>query len=266
MPTGESLGDHIEEVAKQYGKPGEPDYHNNLGNAHRARGEWQEALREYREAVRLNPADAMFHCNLASMLAQAGKPEEAAREYDEALRLDPHDYETWFNRGNLLAGQGRGAEAAASFQRAIEVEPDRPEGYANLASLYWEGHQWEEAIASYESALARHLQPPAATVARSRLGVIYVERGIWKKAEEHLLAALEQAPDDFMVNYCLAIVYLNIDWGELEWAARSKALLFAGKAAEIDPQDEDAQRLAQAALAVFQKVKQPPAAPPNEPA
>jgi tetratricopeptide (TPR) repeat protein len=265
MPTGESPGNAFEEFVRKYGKPGEPDYHNNLGIAYRARGEWQAALREFREAVRLNPTDAMFHCNLASMLAQAGQPEEALREYEEALRLNPSDYETHFNLGNLLAQRGRAAEAMASFQRAIEVEPDRAEAYMNLANCYWEGKQWQEASAHYESALTRNVQLPAAAVAHLRLGSVYMERKSWYKAEKHLLQAFEHTPDDFLVNYCLAIVYLNIDWGEREWAARSKAVLFANKALQLDPKDEDAQQLAGAAMTAFQKVKPPAQVAPQQP-
>jgi hypothetical protein len=69
-----------------------------------------------------------------------------------------------------------------------------------------------------------------------------------------------------MTNYSLAVVYLNIDWSELNWAARSKALVFAQKALELDPKDEDARQMAMAAVAAFDKVKPPEKAAPEQPA
>ncbi len=57
MPQEESAGDVLEELAKKHGKPGEPDYHNNLGNSYRARGQLDAAIAEYREAIRLKPSE-----------------------------------------------------------------------------------------------------------------------------------------------------------------------------------------------------------------
>ena len=77
--------------------------------------------------------------------------------------------------------------------------------------------------------------PQEAAGAIPAWGRIYTDAKEWNQAEKHLLAALECTPDDFMDNYCLALVYLNIDWGEMNWAARGKALVFAEKASQLDP-------------------------------
>ena len=73
MPDENPAGDVMEELARKHGKPGEPDYHNNLGSAYRARGELDAAIAEYREAIRLKASDVMFHCNLAIALAEKGE-------------------------------------------------------------------------------------------------------------------------------------------------------------------------------------------------
>ena len=97
-----------------------------------------------------------------------------------------------------------------------------------------------------------------------RLGALATDASEWGKAEKHLLAALEHLPDDFMTNYCLAHVYLNIDRGELNWAARGKAMAFSQKALELDPGDEDAKHVAIAALAAYEAVKPPEKAAPEQ--
>ena len=49
---------------------------------------WREALFRFKRAVQINPADAMAHNNLAVAYEANGDFENAAREYREAMRLD----------------------------------------------------------------------------------------------------------------------------------------------------------------------------------
>jgi tetratricopeptide (TPR) repeat protein len=257
MPQENSAGNIFEELARKYGKPGDPDFHNNLGNAYQGQGKLDEAIAEFHEALRLKPSDEVYHCNLAVALALKGDHEEALREYREALRLEPHDYQSHYNMGNLLFKMGRADEAIAAYLKAIESDPERPEGHFNLAGSYWQQSRTAEAAVHYEKALAGGIGSREAAGAHLRLGAAYTEAKEWNKAEKHLLAALESMPDHFMTNYCLALVYLNIDWGKMNWTARAKALMFAEKARELDPDDDDARQLAMAALAGCEKEKPP---------
>ncbi|HEX7190122.1 MAG TPA: tetratricopeptide repeat protein [Thermoanaerobaculia bacterium] len=49
---------------------------------------WREAMFRFQRAVELNPADAMAHNNLAVAYEANGDFENAAKEYHEALKLD----------------------------------------------------------------------------------------------------------------------------------------------------------------------------------
>ena len=187
------------------------------------------------------------------------------REFHEALRQNPNDYYSRYSLGNLLSKLGRVEEATAEYQRAIAADSERPEAHFNLAETYFERKQWEQGVAHYEAALAHELEPEVASTAHLRLGAFHTERRAWEKAEKHLLQAVDLGPEDFMTNYCLALVYLNIDWGESGWAARSKALLFAKKAMELDPEDEDAREVARAALAALEKARPPSQAASRQP-
>src|SRR5579871_2965395 len=63
--------------------------HNNLANTLQRKGQSEEALEHYREAVRLNPDYAFAHSNLAQLLFAQGKKDEAIAQYQEAVRSDP---------------------------------------------------------------------------------------------------------------------------------------------------------------------------------
>ena len=49
---------------------------------------WREALFRFKRAVQINPGDAMAHNNLAVAYEANGDFENAAKEYREAMRLD----------------------------------------------------------------------------------------------------------------------------------------------------------------------------------
>lgn len=185
MPAEQSGADAIEEIAKRLQKPGEPDYHNNMGVAQHGRGNLDDAIREYRKAIRLKPNDGMYHRNLASALADKGEHEEALREYDLALALNWRDYHTHFNHANLLRKLGRIDEAIAEYEQAIKLEPERVEAHYNLADLYWDvQHNFRDASTHYEQALAK--EPgwhwDTAKVAHLRLGVEYCKDEGWERA------------------------------------------------------------------------------------
>ena len=50
-----------------------------------------EAIKELREAVRLNPSHAFAHANLGQVFNYLNRPEEGLPQVELALRLNPHD-------------------------------------------------------------------------------------------------------------------------------------------------------------------------------
>jgi Flp pilus assembly protein TadD len=57
----------------------------------------------------------------------------AIREFTEAIRLAPHESAPRVERGNAQGESGRFAEARADFARGVEVDPDNPEPRFRLA-------------------------------------------------------------------------------------------------------------------------------------
>jgi len=51
-----------------------------------------EAIREYRDAIRIKPDDADAHINLGIALQAKGLPDEAIREYENFIRCAPPQY------------------------------------------------------------------------------------------------------------------------------------------------------------------------------
>src|SRR5436309_11167129 len=65
-----------------------PSTQDNFGVQMARMNLWREALFRFQRAVELNPADAMAHNNLAVAYEANGEFENARKEYLEALKLD----------------------------------------------------------------------------------------------------------------------------------------------------------------------------------
>ncbi len=63
--------------------------YSNLGNVYKEKGQLQEALENYRHAVRLKPDFIDGYINLAAALVAAGEMEQAVQAYVTALQYNP---------------------------------------------------------------------------------------------------------------------------------------------------------------------------------
>jgi tetratricopeptide (TPR) repeat protein len=64
--------------------------------------------------------------NKCVALKNLDKYNEAIKAYDEAIRLDPNLADAWFNKGLVLNVLGRGTEAEATFAKARELGATGP--------------------------------------------------------------------------------------------------------------------------------------------
>uniref|UniRef100_A0A6E8VPC4 Protein O-GlcNAc transferase n=2 Tax=Anopheles coluzzii TaxID=1518534 RepID=A0A6E8VPC4_ANOCL len=85
--------------------------YSNLGNVYKERGQLQEALENYRHAVRLKPDFIDGYINLAAALVAARDMEQAVQAYVTALQYNPDLYCVRSDLGNLLKALGRLDEA-----------------------------------------------------------------------------------------------------------------------------------------------------------
>ena len=98
----------------------------NLGVVYHALGENEEAVKEYREALRLRPDHASTHYNLGNAFFDLDRFEEAAREYRRAGELEPGDRLAARNLVNTLEAMGdlAGAENVVRDRLAMGDDAD----------------------------------------------------------------------------------------------------------------------------------------------
>jgi protein O-mannosyl-transferase len=127
--------------------------HNNLGLVRATQGRVEEAMSQYREAIRLNGDNIDARNNLGVALAAQGKIEEAIAQYREAIQRK-HDYfRAYNNLGNALGAQGRLEEAMAQYREAIRLADNFADAHNNLGATLARMGRLDEAIPELRRAL-----------------------------------------------------------------------------------------------------------------
>ncbi|MBI5676376.1 MAG: tetratricopeptide repeat protein [Nitrospirae bacterium] len=179
-----------EDVVRE--SPGKARPHNNLGNAY-LKGRIDEAINEYKTALRLNPDYAEAYSNLGSAYFIQSRIDEAINAYRAVLTLNPNIPEAHNNLGNAYATQGRIEEAINEYQTAIRINTDDVKAYYNLGNAYLAKGRIDEAINEYRTALK--LNPDYAN-AHINLGIAYIRQGRIDDAINEYRVALKLNPDD----------------------------------------------------------------------
>ncbi|GAB4242441.1 MAG: tetratricopeptide repeat protein [Deltaproteobacteria bacterium] len=141
-----------------------------LGISFLRTGEPLEAVKLFREGVRLQPASVSLHYNLARALAAAGDTAAAREAFGKALKIAPGNLRVRLEFAEWLERAGSAGEAALRFEEVARLAQGRAEGmYAQGRVLEAAGRK-AEAAAFYKDALrAQALFPGTTDAARRRL-------------------------------------------------------------------------------------------------
>jgi serine/threonine protein kinase len=128
-------------------RPRSPGAHLNLGGALKDKGRLDEAIAEYREAIRIKKNFAEAHNSLGAILCDGkGDYDSAIAEFQEAIHLKKDHAEAHYNLGNALQHKGRLDEAIVEYREAIHLKEDHAQAHCNLARALKDKGQFIEAL------------------------------------------------------------------------------------------------------------------------
>jgi tetratricopeptide (TPR) repeat protein len=134
-------------------RPQSPVAHLNLGAALADNGQLEEAIAEFRAALRLEKDLIFPHLNLGSALAQKGQMDEAIAEFREAIRINKDYAEAHYHLGRALMSKGLVDDAIAEFRQAIQLKYDYASAHNSLGVALYDKGQLDEAMAEYHTAI-----------------------------------------------------------------------------------------------------------------
>jgi tetratricopeptide (TPR) repeat protein len=127
---------------------------NDLAGALLEKGDLNEAITHYRQALDIEPRVVQIQSNLGNALVRAGEVEEAIPHLQKALQIDPAYAEAYNYMGNAFMKKGEVGEAISYYQKAVELDTSYADSHNNLGAAFWRNGQLEEAIAQYKEAVA----------------------------------------------------------------------------------------------------------------
>jgi Flp pilus assembly protein TadD len=172
------------------------------------------------------------HLNLGALHEATGDPRRAELEYRRALDLLPGFWPARANLAHLLNARGRNEDAEKVLREAVALDPENGEAWYSLGLLLAEVGRLPEAADALGEAARRFPRPRVFY----NLGVALQKLGRLAPAEDALLAGHRLAERDPALLHALAILYAQM--GEPR-----RALPFARRLLDLDPDSPDARRL-----------------------
>ncbi len=147
--------------------PLQASWFRNRGVVYDRKSQPDKAIREFTEAVRLNPADPLTYLDRGITYKGLKDYDKAIADYGEAIRLDPQWASAYFSRANLFKARKDYDKALADYGAAIRLDPRDPDAYFNRASTYRAAKQYAKAAGDWSEVIRLDAQDAEA---HDRLG------------------------------------------------------------------------------------------------
>jgi len=98
---------------------------------------WQDAIEQYDEVIRLDPAIAEVYYRRGYAYAMRDKHDRAIADYDLAIALDPRNSAAYLDRGKSLMHSGLYVRAAADFDEVVRHDPLPEVLYLRGLARFW---------------------------------------------------------------------------------------------------------------------------------
>jgi tetratricopeptide (TPR) repeat protein len=182
-----------------------PEAYNELGYANRMLGGQQpkgspraqqlfnEAIADYREAVRLKPGYGLAYTGLGDVYyVDLKQYRQSVPAYEQSIRISPNNARVRYNLGWCYNDANRYAEAGEQLREAVRLKPEYFEAHTELGFSYYKLHRLPAALEELRTAV--RLKPEYA-MSHYYAGLVFIEQGNKVGAQEQfrILQRLDQA-------------------------------------------------------------------------
>jgi tetratricopeptide (TPR) repeat protein len=166
--------------------------HFDRGEVFRGRNDWDTAILEYTEAIRLNPNYAEAYFRRGYVYDDKDDLDRAIADLTQAIRINSNYFDAYRIRGFVYGRKMDRERAVADYTQAIRINPDHAEVYNSRGIHYENMKDYDRAIADYTQAI--RINPNYAEAYFNR-GDTYEKKGDRTRAIADYEAALRIDPN-----------------------------------------------------------------------
>jgi tetratricopeptide (TPR) repeat protein len=173
--------------------PSNERLHLELADVYLGEAKWDDVIAEARNALRLSAdlLDAYMYLGLAQR--EKGALEEAAEAFREAIRIDPSDAVAHYSLATTLFGQADFRGSIGEYNETIRVNPEHANAYGDMAIAMLLTFDFVGARSAVRRALALN---PMLSLSHNAAGVLQELGGDKQAALAEYALAHEIAPGD----------------------------------------------------------------------
>jgi len=164
-------------------EPDAADVHYLIGEAYRFKGDSENALASYNDALEIDKNFGAPYLGLARARLLDNPNLNVEYLFDEAVRLDPNFGEIYLERARYFLYHKDPKAALDDLDTASELMPDSPSVYMAYADAYLALDDKKNALQAAEKAYALDATDP---LVYKMLGTMYIENGQAERAVEAL--------------------------------------------------------------------------------
>jgi len=175
----------------------------NLGAIDWDRGDVGGAEREWLQAFKERPDNAILLEDLALLYAKQQRNQDAIDYFQRAIRLQPNYLHAHLTFAKFYQDLGQLADAEAQYRAAVRISPLSVQARNDLGELLFKDGRLAEAAQEFQ----RSIDIDYSDVAFDRLGDINLKWGNQKQAEWAYAQAASLNPFDSHAHFCLGGLY-----------------------------------------------------------
>jgi lipoprotein NlpI len=187
----------------------------NRGNDYRHKGEYDRAIQDFDQALKLNPNYINALVRRGDAYSSKHDYDHAVQDFDQALKIDPNSAPAFNDRGMMYADKGEFDRAIQDYDQALKAKPDYAWAFNNRGNAYSDLRDYAQAIKDYNETL--RLNPDNSSAFNNR-GNAYLRMG-----------EFERSIPDFDQSLKLSPTFLNAFRG------RAAAYFYLGQFAAAQP-------------------------------
>ena len=127
--------------------------YNNRGTAYDDKGDYDRAIQDFNEAVRLDPNAESAYYGRGYAYKKKGDYDRAIQDFNEAIHLNPNFERAYYDRGNAYIDKGDFDRAIQEFNEAIRLNSKDANAYNNRGVAYHRKGDYDHAILDYNQAI-----------------------------------------------------------------------------------------------------------------